>query len=141
MHLSINIGLDTLKNNDLNLHEVMILAIIYSYERNEKPCLLKRDKMAQYLNIGQATLERYYKHLKDAKWLFINRKCKKLTNKAIAFCQSFMAYKVSSKKKKKQFGLPKWYEQYQESLKQEKNKPSELVEMSDKELAELFGED
>lgn len=135
MHLHVNLGIDTLQETDLNLEELLIIAIIFSYEKNDKPCLLKREKMAQYLGVSVAKLERLYKDLKDKKYLFITQKTKKLTQKSITLCLKYFTYNVSKKNKKK-LREPKWYKEYQEQLKQQQA-ISEHKEMSSSEIMEI----
>ena len=140
MYINVNLGIDTLKNNNLSIQELTILAIIYSFERNEKPCNIKRDKMAQYLNTSQATIERYYKQLKQDKWLFISKKTKKLTAKAIIFCQAFMSYGKSKKKRKKEIKsewFDDWYKENGSMKKSAKVYKSDLTSEEENNLKEL----
>lgn len=147
MHLSINLGVDTLKNSDLDLNELIILAIIYSYERNEKPCILKRDTIAKYLNVSEWAIQRLYASLKEKNYIFITRKTKKLTQKAITFCQRYFAYKLTKRQKKEQ-RAPKWYLKYQEQMqaqREQEQASSEQQKISVSEMMEqaknIFGED
>ena len=141
MHLSINLGVDTLKSNDLDLYELNILAIIYSYERNEKPCLLRRDKMAEYLGLSVSSVQRYYASLKEKKYIFITRQTKKLTQKGLTFCQSYFAYRLTKRQKKEQ-RAPRWYAKYQAQLeneKQEQSKPEYSQEQLKQLASDIFG--
>lgn len=141
MHLSINLGVDTLKSNDLDLYELNILAIIYSYERNEKPCLLRREKMAEYLGLSVSSVQRYYASLKEKKYIFITRQTKKLTQKGLTFCQCYFAYKLTKRQKKEQ-RAPRWYAKYQAQLeneKQEQSKPEYSQEQLKQLASDIFG--
>lgn len=129
MHLHVNLGIDTLQETSLNLEELLIIAIIFSYEKNNKPCLLKREKMAQYIGVSVAKIERLYKDLKDKKYLFITQKTKKLTQKAITLCLKYFTYNVSSKNKKK-LREPSWYARYQEQLQAQREQEKAISEQS-----------
>lgn len=139
MHLSINLGVDTLKKSDLDVNELLILAIIYSYERNAKPCNLKRETLAKYLNVSEWAIQRLYTSLKAKNYIFITCQTKKLTQKAITFCQSYFAYKLTKRQKKEQ-REPSWYARYQEQIQAQREQEkvvSEHKEMSTSEMMEL----
>lgn len=146
MHLSINLGVDTLKNSDLELNELIILAIIYSYERNEKPCNLKRSNIAKYMNVSEWAIQRLYTSLKKKNYIFITRQTKKLTQKGITLCQKYFAYKLTKRQKKEQ-RMPAWYANYQEQLKQEQvsskqvNMTESEIQAQKKQASIVFGND
>ena len=136
MHLSINLGVDTLKKSDLDVNELLILAIIYSYERNAKPCNLKRETLAKYLNVSEWAIQRLYTSLKAKNYIFITRQTKKLTQKAITFCQSYFAYKLTKRQKKEQ-REPSWYARYQEQIQAQREQEKAISEQSKTSLSDM----
>ena len=101
MFFNANLGVSTLKDNDLSIDELLLLSLMWNFERDNKPCYQGREKTARQFNCSVAKIERLYKSLKDKKYIFVSGKTKKLTQKAITFCMGVMHYNMSERQKKK----------------------------------------
>lgn len=146
MYFNANLGVSTLKDNNLNIYELIVLSIIWNCERGNKACFYKRDTLASQFNCSVSTIERTYKSLKDKGFIFISGKTKKLTQKGLNFCMGIMYTKMSSRQKKK-VRHPKWLKEHlgkeQAQKDKESNKAFTVAKSKEERMQqyqELFGQ-
>ena len=119
----VNLGITTLKDNDLTLNESTILLILWSFENKGKTCILSRNKIAEYLNESKSTIARAIKSLKAKGFIYCIEKSKSLSSKGLGYCKEVFIYPKQKKNNESKAIVPEWYDKYQADIeKQEQEK-------------------